>query len=182
MVLVQVRNTRFGDFGRSPGTLDENSSQTPGQGRGNGTWQGIWGTSAIGSTTIGSGFGGASNSNNNERRGELFSKFIPGEFVSDLFFSSSRQVRLSLNKVHLHFWQAPASMTRGIRSRPQWDGPASLPHQLFRVLWPTKTIPALRPVSEISSTNHLRPVPKSRGALPRTIPFLAKEQSGRFHL
>lgn len=66
--MVQVRNTRFGDFGRSPGTLDESSSQNSGQSLGGsgGAW-GIWGTSAIGSTAIGSGFGG--NSNNSERRG-----------------------------------------------------------------------------------------------------------------
>lgn len=72
MVVVQVRNTLFGDFARSPGTHDENSSQNPGQSLGGsgGTW-GIWGTSAIGSTTIGSGFGGGSTSNS-ERRGEFF--------------------------------------------------------------------------------------------------------------
>ncbi|KAH0609841.1 uncharacterized protein H6S33_012387 [Morchella sextelata] len=69
-----VRNTRFGDFGRSPGTLDENSSQNSGQslGAGGAAW-GIWGTSAIGSTTIGSGFG-ATTSSNNERRGSLEGK------------------------------------------------------------------------------------------------------------
>lgn len=52
----------------------------------------------------------------------FFESLFPGiysVFVSDLFFSLSRQVRLSLNKVHLHFWQAPASTTRGTPSHPQ---------------------------------------------------------------
>lgn len=40
-------------------------------------------------------------------------------FVSDKLFSIKKQVRWRANKVHLHFWQAPASTTRGTQSHLQ---------------------------------------------------------------
>lgn len=82
-----MRSTRFGDFGGSPIPLDGSASQASAQGLGNSGGWGIWGNSAIGSTTIGSGFGGPNT--NAERRGE--DPLLAHSFVlSTLAWSSSQ--------------------------------------------------------------------------------------------
>ncbi|KAG0641711.1 armadillo-type protein [Tuber brumale] len=146
-----VKSARFDDFGGSPNALDGGASQPTTQGLGNsGAW-GIWGNSAIGSTAIGSGFGGPNT--NAERRGS--SSLLAGSGGHDTWNTKSSAVGWSGESTSPALANAPVNqdLSRSPVRLRQYESPQSN-SEIPRSSSPFYPIPRQSAVGQAPSMSH----------------------------